>query len=126
MTTYGVLGVGSIAAAIVTGLCDGVTDPPDVVLSPRNAERSADLAARLPTVRVAADNQEVVDAGDVVIVCLLPVHANDVLSGLGFRPEQAVISAIAGLHLARWPSWSPLRRTWRGAFRSPPSRPAEA
>jgi pyrroline-5-carboxylate reductase len=56
VTTYGVLGVGSIAAAIVTGLCDGVADPPDVVLSPRNADRAADLAARLPSVRVATDN----------------------------------------------------------------------
>ena len=101
MTTYGVLGVGSIAAATVTGLCDGVAAPPDVVLSPRNAGRSADLAARLPTVRVAADNQEVVDDSEVVIVCLLPVHATDVLSGLRFRPEQAVVSAIAGLHLAQ-------------------------
>ena len=30
VTTYGVLGVGSIAASIVTGLCDGVSDPPSV------------------------------------------------------------------------------------------------
>lgn len=101
MTTYGVLGVGSIAAAIVTGLCDGVADPPDVLLSPRNAERATDLAARLPSVRVASDNQDVVDDSDVVIVCLLPVHATDVLSGLKFRADQAVVSAIAGLHLAR-------------------------
>jgi pyrroline-5-carboxylate reductase len=101
VTTFGVLGVGSIAAAIVTGLCDGVADPPDVVLSPRNADRAADLAARLPSVRMATDNQEVVDDSDVVIVCLLPVHATEVLSGLRFRPDQAVVSAIAGLHLAR-------------------------
>ena len=101
MTTYGILGVGSIAAAIVTGLCDGVADPPDVVLSPRNADRAADLEARLPSVRVATDNQEVVDQSEVVIVCLLPVHASHVLSGLTFRADQAVVSAIAGLHLAR-------------------------
>ena len=72
MTSYGVLGVGSIATAIVIGLCDGVVAPPEIVLSPRNAERAAELAAQLPSVRVAAGNQQVVDGSDVVVVCLLP------------------------------------------------------
>ena len=75
MTSYGVLGVGSIATAIVIRLCDGVVEPPEIVLSPRNAERAADLAAQLPSVRVATDNQQVVDGCDVVVVCLLPIHA---------------------------------------------------
>lgn len=97
MISYGVLGVGSIAAAIVTGLCDGVAEPPEIVLSPRNAERAAELAARLPTVRVATDNQQVVDAGDVVVVCVLPTHAVEVLGGLTFRADHAVVSAVAGL-----------------------------
>ena len=81
MTSYGVLGVGSIATAIVTGLCDGVVEPPEILLSPRNAERAAELAARFPSVRVAMDNQQVVDDSDVVVVCLLPTHAAEVLAG---------------------------------------------
>lgn len=101
MTSYGFLGVGSIAAAMVVGLCDGVDDAPDVVLSPRNAERSADLAGRFDTVRVAPDNQAVVDQADVVVVCLLPGNAVEVLSGLRFRPGQAVVSAVAALHLSQ-------------------------
>lgn len=101
--TYGILGVGAIATAIVTGLCDGLAEAPPVVLSPRNAERAAGLAARLPSVRVASGNQAVVDASDVVVVCLLPADAADVLAGLDFRADQAVVSAVAGLpvgHLA--------------------------
>ena len=101
MTSYGVLGVGSIATAIVTGLCDGVVEPPEVVLSPRNAERAAELAARLPSVRVATDNQQVVDDSDVVIVCLLPTHAAEVLAGMEFRANHAVVSAIAGFPVAQ-------------------------
>ena len=101
MNTYGVLGVGSIATAIVTGLCDGVAEPPEVVLSPRNAERAADLAARLPTVRVAGDNQQVVDESDVVVVCLLPADAVEVLGRVTFRADHAVVSAIAGFPVAR-------------------------
>ena len=101
MTSYGFIGVGSIAAAMVVGLCDEVADAPPVVLSPRSVSRSAELAERFSTVRVAADNQAVVDAVDVVVVCLLPGNAAEVLEGLRFRPDQAVVSAVAGLHLAQ-------------------------
>lgn len=101
MTTYGVLGVGSIATSIVTGLCEGVADPPSVWLSPRNAGRAADLAQRFPTVRVSADNQDVINASDVVLLCLLPDHADPVLSALEFRREQSVVSAMAGVSVSR-------------------------
>ena len=92
-TSYAVIGVGSIAEAIVTGLCASV-DPPSVVLSPRNAERAARLAAAHPGVRVAADNQAAVDAADVVLLCLRAVDAATVLAPLRFRPEQRVVSVM--------------------------------
>jgi pyrroline-5-carboxylate reductase len=52
-------------------------------------------------VRVASGNQAVVEASDVVIVCLLPTDAPDVLAGLDFRADQAVVSAVAGLPVVR-------------------------
>ena len=71
------------------------------MLSPRNAERAAELAARFPSVRVATDNQQVVDRSDVVVVCLLPNHAAEVLAGLQFRADHAVVSAIAGFPIGQ-------------------------
>lgn len=97
MTTYGILGVGSIASAIVTGLCEGIADPPEIVLSPRSADRAAALSARFPTVRTAASNQAVVDASDVVLVAVLPEQAPEVLRDLDFRADHQVVSAVAGL-----------------------------
>jgi pyrroline-5-carboxylate reductase len=99
-TTYGVLGVGSLASFIVTGLCDGVDDPPPVLLSPRNAEVSARLASAYPTVTVATDNQAVLDGSDVVLVLLRRVHS-DALLDLTWRPEHVVVSAVAGLPVSR-------------------------
>lgn len=101
VTKYGVLGVGSIATSIVTGLCEGLADPPTVMLSPRNRGRAAELAHRYGTVSVAPSNQAVVDAGEVVIVCLLPEDADEVLGSLTFTAGQAVVSAMAGVSLAR-------------------------
>jgi pyrroline-5-carboxylate reductase len=100
MTAYGVIGVGALGAAIVTGLCDGVEDPPRVLLSPRSATTAAELADRLPTVTVAADNQAVVDGSGTVLVCLRRAHA-DLLGDLSWRPDHVVVSAVAGLPLTR-------------------------
>jgi len=95
-STYGVLGVGSIARAIVTGLCEGVADPPRVVLSPRGSATSAELAARFETVDVAADNQSVLDGSDLVIVCLRVADA-PMLGDLAWRADHVVVSATAAL-----------------------------
>jgi pyrroline-5-carboxylate reductase len=97
---YGVLGVGEIAGAMVTGLCEGVDDAPTVLLSPRSAERSAALAARYPSVAVAADNQAVVDGCATLVLSLRPRDARAILGELRFRPDQPVISVIAGVSLA--------------------------
>ena len=94
---YGVLGVGEIGAAIVTGLCADTENPPLVLLSPRNAEKAAALAARFPSVTVAPDNQALVDRSAVVVLAVRPGDAPAVLGGLSFRPGQAVISLLAGV-----------------------------
>lgn len=125
---YGILGVGEIGAAIVTGLCGAAGDDrgadadrgagddrtvgddreaigdsrardraPSILLSPRSADRAAVLAARYPSVSVAAGNQEVVDRSAAVILSVRPKDGHAVLRGLRFRPGQAIISAMAGV-----------------------------
>lgn len=96
----GIIGVGSLASAIVAGLCDGVDEPPDLLLSPRGAATAGELAARFPSVTVAPDNQAVLDGSRTVMVCLRQAHA-DVLGDLAWRPDHVVVSAVAGLPLAR-------------------------
>jgi pyrroline-5-carboxylate reductase len=98
--SYGVIGVGAIGAAIVTGLCESVQDAPRIVLSPRNADRAAELASRFPTVRVAASNQEVIDSSSVLLLCVRPQDARSVLAGLTFSSQQPVISMMAGISIA--------------------------
>ena len=96
---YGVLGVGAIGAAIVTGLCENVDDAPQVLLSPRNGEIATGLAERFGSVEVAADNQAVVDGAGVVILCVRPQVAQTVLAELRFPADRVVISAIAGMSI---------------------------
>lgn len=97
--TYGIIGVGSIAAAIVTGLCEHSPNAPAIVLSPRNASRAADLASRFPTVRIAQSNQEVIDGSSVLLLCLRPQEARSVLPDLSFAKQPAIISMMAGISI---------------------------
>lgn len=132
MTTYGVLGVGSLGHAIVTGLVRDADDPPRVVLSPRGARRADELGSTYSSVSVAPDNQAVVDAADVVVVCLRAADAG-LLPDLAWREEQVVVSAVAGLdadglrdavaparHVARAvPMVGVADRTWATPVRPP-------
>jgi pyrroline-5-carboxylate reductase len=95
----GFVGVGAIATAIVDSLMSGPhADEIDILLSPRSAPRSAELAVRHPHVRVAPHNQLVVDASDIVILAVLPDQMAALCSSLSFREEQVVVSLAAG-----WP-----------------------
>src|SRR3546814_15545206 len=61
----GLIGTGTIAAAIVEGLALSGNEP--ILLSPRNADIAADLASRFSHVGVASDNQAGIDDSDLVI-----------------------------------------------------------
>jgi pyrroline-5-carboxylate reductase len=95
----GFIGVGAIATAMVDALLSGPhANEIHVVLSPRSATRSVELAQRHPQVRVAPDNQLVVDAAEIVILAVLPDQMAALCSSLSFREEQVVVSLAAG-----WP-----------------------
>ncbi|MBD9591528.1 MULTISPECIES: pyrroline-5-carboxylate reductase [unclassified Ensifer] len=91
----GFIGTGALSSAIVTGLKTLPGEITTVVLSPRNEEIAAGLAARFPDVTVAADNQAVLDASDTVMLGVRPQIARDVLPTLRFRPDHHVVSLIA-------------------------------
>jgi pyrroline-5-carboxylate reductase len=94
----GVIGVGAIGAAMVSGLSEG-GDSPEILLSPRNAEVVAKLAALYPNVRVAQSNQAVVEQSSVVLLCVRPTDARRVISELTFG-DQCLVSVMAGIPLS--------------------------
>ena len=87
----GILGVGNLAAYLVQG---AQTGGHRFLLSPRGADRAADLAARYGCA-VAQSNQALVDACDHILVCLPAAEGVAILRGLTFRNGQKVCSAMA-------------------------------
>jgi pyrroline-5-carboxylate reductase len=97
----GVVGVGAIAEAVIDGLNAEGAPRAALLLSPRNAEVAARLAARYPAVQVAADNQAVLDGSDVVVLAVTPQVAEAVLADLAFAPRHRIVSLIATYEMAR-------------------------
>jgi pyrroline-5-carboxylate reductase len=97
--TIGFIGTGNIASALVEGFATGDAAPV-ILISPRNRDKSAALAARFECVTVADDNQAVVDGADTLFLSVRPQAAEAVLSALRFRPEQRIVSLVATWSLA--------------------------
>lgn len=91
----GFIGTGALTSAIVTGLRSLPDIGVPVVLSPRNAGTAAELAGRFADVRVAPDNQAVLDDCDTVMLAVRPQVAREVLSELRFRRDHEIVSLIA-------------------------------
>ena len=99
----GFVGCGTIARAIASGLLDhdaGSRVVGPVSVSRRSEANSAQLKEAHPSrVAVCDDNQDVVDASDVVFVCVLPQQMEKVLSGLEFREDQTLVSLVSTSNL---------------------------
>lgn len=92
----GFVGCGTIASAIATGLAtQNNIAVGQISVSKRSAAKSSALKAKFgDQVQVFDDNQDVVDAADVVFVTVLPQQVDEVLSGLKFDPDRQVLISL--------------------------------
>jgi pyrroline-5-carboxylate reductase len=97
MKRIGIIGVGEIGRAIVVGLCDGGDKAPAVFLSPRGARTAAELSSRYEGVQVCADNQEVVDRSEAVIIAVRGQDRHEALAGLMVDGDKTVVNVMAGV-----------------------------
>lgn len=97
MKRIGIIGVGEIGRAIVTGLCGGGGKSPEVFLSPRGAGTVAELSEHFEGVRVCVDNQEVADRSEVVIIAVRRQDRHQALAGLRVDGDKLVVNVMAGV-----------------------------
>jgi len=93
----GFIGTGNLTAFFVEGLTRIKADY-DITVSPRNAAKAEELRRRFG-VRIARDNQDIIDTCDLVVVAVLPQDANAVLGPLRYREDRTIMSAMAGVSL---------------------------
>ncbi len=111
MMSLGILGVGHLSEHLIAGWMRG-TEPPRIVLSPRNAEKAQALSERygLP---IAGDNQALVNESEAVLLAVRPRDALEVVRSLTWRSGRLLLSAVAGLPLAEVQGAAPDARVAR-------------
>ncbi|MEV0918462.1 NAD(P)-binding domain-containing protein [Streptomyces sp. NPDC049967] len=97
MKRIGIIGVGEIGRALVEGLRDPAGPTPEVFLSPRGAHTSAELSERYEGVHVCADNQQVADRSELVIVAVRRQDRHEALDGLRVDGSKVVVNVMAGV-----------------------------
>ena len=91
----GVVGCGTIAAAVVEGLCKLQSPPERIVLCPRSAAKTNRLASMYENIcSIAASNQDVIDTCEVVIIGLRTQVVQKVLSELRFTNQAQQIITL--------------------------------
>ena len=99
--TLGFIGGGNMAASLIGGLVPQTLPPARVLVSEPNAGRRSELQSQFG-VRVTANNAEIVEAVDVVIVAVKPQVIRDVLPPLAelFASRRPLlISIVAGIRV---------------------------
>lgn len=101
----GFLGTGVIASALVTGLCSCKELGHRIYLSPRNAERAAELASKFDEVTVCGSNQEVLDKAEWIVLAVVPRLGEEILRPLSFRSDHRVINLMSDRKLPEIAGW---------------------
>jgi len=105
MESLGFLGTGTITRAIIEGLNAKGRHAGKIIVSPRSEPISAQLAKRFECVKVASDNQGVVDASNIVFLAVRPQVAQTIISELKFRADQEIVSFLAATPRSSVQSW---------------------
>lgn len=107
--TFGFIGAGNMAGAIVRGMVAGGYGAEQIVVSDPHAD-SANMLAEDTGVAALATNDEVVRASRYVVLAVKPQVIESVLTPLGgvvAESRPVIVSIAAGQPLARLASWLP-------------------
>ena len=97
----GFIGTGNITSDVITGICRSDLKFKQIIISPRNKKKAKKLEKEFKKVKIAKNNQEVVNKSDWIFIGVLPKVANQILPDLIFKQNQTVISFVATLNLSK-------------------------
>ena len=97
----GFIGTGKITAAVITGIFKSKLAPINITISPRNKETAKKLKNRFNSIKIAKNNQEVINASDWIFLSVTPNVGKEIIKDLNFKSNQTVISFISTINLAQ-------------------------
>jgi len=95
----GFIGTGKIASAVITGIFKSNIIYKKIIISPRNKEISKKLKKKFNTVKIAKNNQEVLNLCDWIFLSVTPTVGKKIIKDLKFKSNQTIISFISTINL---------------------------
>ena len=97
----GFIGTGKIASSVITGICNSSIIYKNIIVSPRNKKIANNLKKRFKKIKIAKNNQEIINNSDWVFLSVTPTVGEKIIKDLKFRSNQKVISFISTITLSQ-------------------------
>ena len=95
----GFIGTGKIASAVITGIFKSNLIYKKIIISPRNKEIAKKLKKKFNSIKIAKNNQEVLNSSDWIFLSITPNVGKKIIKDLKFKSNQTVISFISTINL---------------------------
>tara|TARA_B100001027_G_scaffold121637_1_gene84029 strand:- start:57 stop:815 length:759 start_codon:yes stop_codon:yes gene_type:complete len=91
----GFIGTGNIVSDVITGVSKSKISYKQIIISPRNKKKAHYLKKKFKKIKIAKNNQEVIEKSDWVFLGVLPQIGENILPKLNFKKNQTVISFMS-------------------------------
>ena len=97
----GFIGTGKLASSVITGICNSSIIYENIIISPRNRKIANNLKKKFKKIKIAKNNQEIINNSDWVFLSVTPTVGEKIIKDLKFRSNQKVISFISTITLSQ-------------------------
>ena len=97
----GFIGTGKIASSVIIGICRSKISFTKILISPRNESIANNLVKKFKKVKIAKNNQEIIDNSKWVFISVTPAVGKKIIKNLKFKSTQTIISFISTITLAQ-------------------------
>jgi pyrroline-5-carboxylate reductase len=95
----GFIGIGKIASAVITGVCNSEIKYEKIFISQRNKKTSLSLKKKFKKIIILKNNQEIIDSSDWIFLSVTPSVGEKIIKSFKFKNNQKVISFISTITL---------------------------
>ena len=94
----GFVGVGKIATSVIEGIFKAKINVKEIILSPKNRKNSKFLKNKFKKIKIAKNNQEVLDKSNWVVLSVTPKIGKQILKNLKFKKNHIILNFISTIH----------------------------
>jgi len=97
----GFIGTGKIASSVIAGIYTSKISFKKILVSPRNKSIALKLKKKFTKIKIAKNNQEIINKCDWVFLSITPTVGQKIIKELKFKTNQTIISFISTISLAQ-------------------------